>query len=325
MNDGRDPAMTSARENSVRVLFLGGVGRSGTTLIERTLATDDRITGLGEVMHLWRRSLVLDELCGCGQRFSRCPFWSEVGLRAFGGWDKINPHRLAELKGCLDRVSRVPQLALRAGRRRWRADLAEYADYYARLYTAAADVAGTDVVVDSSKQASLPFILSHDRRIDLRVLHCVRDSRAVAYSWTKTVLRPEAQALSAQTMQRYSPARMSVTWLLHNGALELLPVMRVPAMRLRYEDWVKNPSRSVARILQFCNLPGQSSVAVGQDFVKLGMSHTCSGNPLRFQEGHVNVRADNHWRASFEGGARLLVTMATSPLLAAYRYFWDTA
>lgn len=304
----------------VNVLFIGGVGRSGTTLIERTLDTDSRVTALGEVVHLWKRSLLMDELCGCGERFSACPFWTQVGQRAFGGWHEVDPVRLAYLKGRLDRASRVPRLALRLGAGQWRAELAEYAGYYARLYAAAAATAGTEMVIDSSKQASLPFILMHDRRISLRVLHCVRDSRAVAYSWTRTVSRPEAQKLSAETMQRYSPARMSLTWLLHNGVLEMLPPKRVPALRLHYEDWVSDPSSSVNHILHFCQLPGLTSATVGPAWVELGVSHTCSGNPMRFQEGHLAVQPDDRWRRSFTGAGRHLVTVSTSPLLGFYRY-----
>lgn len=307
-------------EPPVRVLFLGGVGRSGTTLIERSLDTSEEFTALGEVMHMWHRSLVLNELCGCGRKFSQCPFWTEVGQRAFGGWGNVDTERLARLKNTLDRASRVPQLALQLGSRPWRADLADYADHYARVYAAAAATAGTRVVIDSSKQASLPFILMHDRRIALRVLHCVRDSRAVAYSWTKTVARPEAQEHSAETMQRYSPARMCLTWLLHNSVLELLPPRRVPTMRLRYEDWVQDPSASFDRIMRFCRLPMSTSCAVGRSAVELGVSHTCSGNPMRFREGHVPIEPDERWRHSFHGGARHVVTVATSPLLVAYRY-----
>jgi hypothetical protein len=57
-----------------RVIFLAGLGRSGTALLERALAELPRVQALGEVNHLWRRSLVEDERCGSGEAFSRCPF-----------------------------------------------------------------------------------------------------------------------------------------------------------------------------------------------------------------------------------------------------------
>jgi len=52
-----------------RVLFLAGLGRSGTTLLERALAELPGVQPLGEVIHLWERSVQGDELCGCGEAF----------------------------------------------------------------------------------------------------------------------------------------------------------------------------------------------------------------------------------------------------------------
>ena len=56
--------------------------------------------------------------------------------------------------------------------------------------------------------------------IDLRVVHVVRDARGVAYSWTKTVTRPETDG--ADEMTRYSPGRSALLWNAHNAAFGLL-------------------------------------------------------------------------------------------------------
>ena len=67
-----------------RVLYLGGLGRSGTTVLERVLGELPGTCSVGELVHLWRRGVLDDETCGCGEPFSRCPFWSEVLRDAFG-------------------------------------------------------------------------------------------------------------------------------------------------------------------------------------------------------------------------------------------------
>src|SRR5699024_2144381 len=141
------------------VLFIGGIGRSGTTVFELSLGTDERVVPLGEVVHLWQRSLIDDEPCGCGEPFSQCSFWTEVGARAFGGWDRVNAERVLTLRHRIDRTVRTPQLAARVGGSAWHADVREYASYYSRIYRAAVEVSGSSVVVDSSKQASLPYVL----------------------------------------------------------------------------------------------------------------------------------------------------------------------
>ena len=44
-------------------------------------------TAVGELRHIWERGVLGNRLCGCGEPFHECPFWSAVGREAFGGWD----------------------------------------------------------------------------------------------------------------------------------------------------------------------------------------------------------------------------------------------
>lgn len=302
------------------VLYVSGVGRSGSTLIERALATDPRVVVLGEVTHLWRRSLLMDELCGCGRSFSWCPFWGSVGQRAFGGWRNVDVEKVLASRARLDRVSRFPRLLRRLGDAKYRRDLRDYGELYARIYGAAAEVTGAEVVVDSSKQPSTPYILSHQPDLDLRVLHCVRDSRAVAYSWTKTVQRPEAQVESFGNMTQYSPFRMAVVWMTHNWAAGATPLTGAPVLRIRYEDWVRSPVQETARIMALCGHTPSPTDALTDSYVNLTPSHTCSGNPLRFATGRIDIKMDDAWRRNLPMASRRLVTGLTSPLLRKYGY-----
>lgn len=304
----------------VPVLYIGGIGRSGTTVFELSLGADDRVVALGEVIHLWQRSLVDDEPCGCGDAFSRCVFWQDVGRVAFAGWDKVDAARVIALKKRIDRTVRTPQLALGLGSGQWRSDVEEYASYYSRIYHAAAHVSGRQVIVDSSKQASLPYVLHYAKGVDLRVLHCVRDSRAVAYSWTKTVRRPEAQTSAGALMTRYSPGVLAVKWVQHNLVIDALRLLRVPSTRLRYEDWAKDPLEALRRALSLAGLSPQLSDRVDTSGVDLPITHTCSGNPMRFTQGRVDIRKDEKWMTSLPKSSRAVVTALTAPMLAAYGY-----
>lgn len=303
-------------EPPVTLLFLAGIGRSGTTLVERTLAEVDGVSALGEVMHLWNRGLVRQELCGCGDRFLDCPFWSSIGDTAFGGWDHVDTTRIAWLKARVDRAVRVPQVAL--GRpAAFAREVDEYVDHFYRLYRAASALTG-DVLVDSSKQASLAWCLQRHPDIDLRVVHCVRDSRGVAYSWSKEVLRPEATTEQYGRMPRYSARTVSSLWLLHNIEIEALRC-RVPVQRVRYEDFVRKPASTTRALL---DLAGVSTVPqhVGATSIHLGRSHSCAGNPMRFQTGEIDLVPDDAWRQRADHGQRRLVTALTAPLLSRYDY-----
>jgi len=306
----------------VTVLYIGGLGRSGSTLVERLAGQLPGACAVGEIVHLWQRGVTEDERCGCGTAFAQCSFWQQAGKTAFGGWDEIDPGRVAALRARVDRNRFVPRLAARpagtgpAGTGPPSA-LAEYMSYYTRLYAAVAEVSGARLVIDSSKHPSLAHCLRRQGGVDLRVLHLVRDSRAVAYSWGRAVRRPDTDRQSYMT--RYSPAVAAAQWNGQNAAFHLL--RGVPVMRLRYEDVVAAPEAAVRRIAAFSGLPAPGRLAfLGAGWAELEPGHSVSGNPMRFATGKIAIRPDERWRADLPAGPRREVTALTSPLLAAYGY-----
>ncbi|WP_228010694.1 sulfotransferase [Nonomuraea phyllanthi] len=231
------------RATTTRVIFLGGLGRSGTTLLERLLGELPGVVALGEVVHLWERGVLAEELCGCGTPFPACPFWRQVGERAFGGWTQALVGRVLTLRRRVDRTRRITRIA--------HPDLAEYVQAYRLLYEAT----GAPVVIDSSKHASLACCLVAGG-VDVRVVHVVRDPRAVAHSWARTVRRPE----DGRPMTRWGPARTALHWTAQNTALELLRGRGARVTRIRYEDLLADPGRTLRALALDLNLvPGPGS------------------------------------------------------------------
>ena len=59
---------------SLRIIYLGGYGWSGTTLIERLLSLSPQILAAGELHHL-EMDLRKIEICSCGQKCDVCVIW----------------------------------------------------------------------------------------------------------------------------------------------------------------------------------------------------------------------------------------------------------
>lgn len=310
----------------VRVLFLGGLGRSGTTLLERVLGTLPGVCPLGEVVHLWQRDLRDDERCGCGSRFSACGFWRTVGTRAFGGWSHVDVDRVLRLQRAVERTRRIPRLAAPRLSPGHHALVTEYARYYSKIYRAAAEITGSGVVVDSSKHSALAYCLrwAAPSELDLRVAHVVRDPRGVAYSWTKHVTRPESRAPTQMT--RYSVAHAALLWSAHNAAFDLLGRRGVAVRRFRYEEFVADPRAVTREIAAFAGVPLTADAldflaeSGGEIHANLPAMHSAAGNPMRFVTGRVPVRRDDAWRAALPPHQRRLVGALASPLLGMYGY-----
>jgi len=304
-----------------RVVFLAGLGRSGTTLLERALAELPGVEALGEVNHLWHRSLVEDEPCGCGEAFSHCPYWQAVGNKAFGGWGNVDVAAVDQAQSKAMRLRQIVGLA--RGDVRLAPAAALIADHHRRVYDAASSVAGASVLVDSSKHPALAYILRHEPGIDLRVVHVVRDSRGVAYSWMKKIERPEGRSGgSERLMTRYRPSASALLWLAHNSSTTMLRRLGTPVMLVRYESFVQEPRRALAAVAEFASLELDTNAFdfVEDDAIRLRPAHTASGNPLRFASGRLEIRPDEAWRSQLPLSKRLLVSALTYPQLAHYGF-----
>ncbi len=299
-----------------QILYLGGLGRSGTTLVERLLGELPGVCALGEVVHLWQRDIRDDERCGCGARFSACTFWRQVGERAFNGWHNVDVDRVHALRDSVERTRHILRLANFSEAPD---DVREYAGYYGRVYAAAAEVSGAPVVVDSSKHSALAHILRW-ADADLRVVHVVRDARGVAYSWTKRVTRPETDGTDEMT--RYSPGRSALLWNAHNAAFGLLARRGVPVRRIRYEQFLADPRTELIKLAEFAGLRlTQDDLSfLRPEHADLTVGHSAAGNPMRFTVGRLPLRHDDAWVRSLPSGQRRLVGAVCGPMLRAYGY-----
>ena len=317
------PATAGSRSNEapVTVLYIGGTGRSGSTLLDRIL---DRIPGLcsvGEVVHLWRRGVRDNELCACRRRFGECPFWAAVGAEAYGGWEELDPRELLSLQHSVDRNRFIPFMENRTLWPRYQRKLRAYGQYLSSLYRGIRSATGASVIVDSTKHASTAFLLRRLPSIDLRLVHLVRDSRGVAYSWTKRVRRPEVVGQRA-FMARWHPVRTGARWVAYNALLHRLSKLGTPSIWMKYESLVARPRDEVGRVLRFLGMSEDDLDLdfIGPDAVDLTAGHSVAGNPMRFQNGSVPLRLDEEWRHRLNARDRAIVSAMTWPLLARYGY-----
>ena len=113
------------------------------------------------------------------------------------------------------------------------------------------------MTVDASKHASLAFCLRTTPEIDLRVVHLVRDPRAVAYSWTRPLKRPEAEGAAAASPRYFptvSPARSAMRWNIVNLGLDLLARSGTPTRLVRYEDFIAAPLAGMRQLAEFAGV-----------------------------------------------------------------------
>ena len=296
------------------VAFIGATGRSGSTLVSRVLGASPQSCSVGELCWIWNYGLISNRLCGCGEPFLDCPFWTAVGAEGFGGWHRLDAEALNRVRRDLVNTRAVP----RVWRRGLAADdrLGDYTRTLSALYGAIAQVSGARVVVDNSKQVAAALVAELVPDIDLRLVHLVRSVQGVAYSWTRHVTRTD---MGGEEMRRRSPARTALRWDADNLMFERLGRRGTPRLLVRYDDFVRDARRETTRMLEFLGVHEDPSGFVGSDWADLGLEHSVWGNPMRERSGREQIRRDVGWRTGLSRADQALVSSLAAPVSRRYQ------
>lgn len=314
--NGTKPQPEGSMGSPVKVLYIGGQGRSGSTVLGRLLGEIDGFIHVGEIALIWSQREE-KRLCGCGTPFSECEFWREVIDQAFGGLDSIDLDEIRQTKRMLDSREAVPRL-VRQTEIAGDPSVRRYLDALSALYAAVQRVSGAQVIVDGSKAPLFSYVLDRVAGIDLYSLHLVRDSRAVAHSNQRQKSEPLTNG-GSMSLGKLSPWRTAVEWNVHNLLMQRRSRRSDRYLRMRYEDIVQDPKAAMRQIcrLMDCSVPPLDFL--GRETVSLSPQHNVCGNPDRFRQT-ISIRLDSEWRQAMNGGQRTLVTVLTLPLLARYGY-----
>lgn len=307
----------------VRVLYIVGWGRSGSTLLDMALGSLDGFVSTGELHYLWERGVVRGDHCGCGRVLRGCPFWRQVldrvGSRA--GWAEefgAEARRVVELQKEADRIRRttaIPSSGSSAVR--------ELQRISESLVAAVADVSGADVVIDSSKRPSTAALYLRIPGVELHVVHLVRDPRAVAHSWQRRKMRYDVP--QPYEMLPHSPLASSAHWVSWNLLAEWLGPRAHSYQRVRYEDFVAHPAAVLRGIADGVGQDVDVGRVVSDQGLLLGTTHTVSGNPNRLARGPVPIHVDDDWIREQRLRDRLVAVAPASPLIRRYGYPWRSA
>ena len=306
-------------KNPVKVLYVAGSSRSGSTFLDIILGDHPDIQGVGELVYLPRDGWIGNERCSCGEHAKDCPFWSAV-RRVWAervGVDDVEGY--LALQESFRRYRHLPQL-LREYRRpspRFRA----YADQTQKLFEAIREVGGKPVIVDSSKRPLRGFALSMMPGIDLRFLHLTRDGRGVAASLNKSWLKDEKAGVTRDIEAR-SVWSTAAVWLLVNLTSSWVMRQLDPerATQVRYESLTMDPKdvlSKVGRLLDL-NLTQVADRVASGDAIEVG--HVIAGNRLRMSKS-VQLRPDaGQWKNKLSPREQHLAWTLMGWLLRRYGY-----
>ena len=303
---------------SLRVVYIAGVGRSGSTVLDSVLGNHALIQSVGELSRLSSDAWIQNFYCSCGKRSEDCPFWSAVRQ----SWCSVNGgvtvQQYNEIQSEVENFHQWPSML----RERWKNSrtFQVYAEQTVLLLKAIQSVSGSAVIVDSSKAVERALALSLIPEIDLRIIQLVRDPRGVVWSHKKAFAKDLENGLPRDI--RSQPAwRAALYWCRINMHADWLRRRVGPAksLFLRYEDFMLNTLPVLRTIGSFIGIDLENVQQRINEGEKLYFDHTIAGNRVRMK-GELKLKYDQEWREKLSPRDQQVTEILTGWLMARYGY-----
>ncbi len=252
--------MTQPASERQRLIYIVGLGGSGTTLISLLLNQMENVLSLGEIeasLRAIRQDQIDKDSCTCGKTMQDCQFWGAIIKQAGASETKLTETQLHQLvlEHFLDNFADMTMV-----------DNSKYTD-------------GLD------KRWLAPDLAD---KVDIRFIHVVRDYRGWATSKERTY------ATYKGYRGRKKPLLLHcLTWWYRNKvrARQLKSTGR-PVLTLSYEALVFNLEQELRKIAAFSGL----RILESQAHTNGMLSHDCHGNPIRRDSSlYSEMRYDNRW------------------------------
>lgn len=290
------------------LIYIASDVRAGSTLLDYLLSNNNQMISVGELVHLNdylnRRGVgySLDWCCSCGKQFKACPFWSKVVAQ----YEKNEGQKLVDIE---TRYSIY--------RRAWKEFLISFSIFLipfkilkkkllkhfyckdesvtiinncCKVLDYVCSVSDRNIVIDSSKMPDRVLALLSTGQTDytVKVIHLVRDARAVSFSKLKR---------GQQLNMKINFLSAIVGWVIVN--LKLLNIKlffeEADFVRIKYEDLCENPTNTIYKICGQLDLPYESEMTVLKKMDK----HNVGGSQHRFENTN-EIKLDQRWKSNMD-------------------------
>lgn len=253
----------------IKIIFIAGDGRSGSTLLESILSNGNNCISVGECHRFWKRFVENSSHCGCGMPIHDCKLWGAVHQKLIDEFPDYDPFTFQKEVQDFQRYKNFKQLPGLLDSESW----TRFSKIVSAFYRAIAHFSEKNIIIDSSKSISWARLLQLSNQFDVRVIHLERQLSQVANSWKKRMLLPE-YSNSEVYMPIKSNALILKNWLKIKLMARSLP-KGGPYLFLRYEKLLKHPQQSFERIVTF------TEIELDIDQLTYQQNHAVGGNPMR--------------------------------------------
>lgn len=296
-------------------VYIGGYGRSGSTILDILLSNHCEIVGTGELTNLFKEaSEILNEDSKYDQDVR--VFWRKVLAHNEGQDRRLNFIEKGKLTKKVERLfgTKKPN------------HVRDYKTIWCEILHNIHNISGKSIILDSSKHSRLSWnrslLLKRDCSFKLKVIHLVRDPRAVMWSIQRgsNVKLEEGE----EPKQIGGIWRGLVGWTIANLGAEYtkLHLSQEDYLLVRYEDIVTKPEESLQQIGRFLGIQVNGVITKLHQEGTLDPGLGISGNRLR-RTKTIKLKYDDEWETKLSWFWHCL-SQLTWPLKRRYGYHKNT-
>lgn len=268
---------TIGLQKDLKIIYIMGDGRTGSTLLESILANSKNSIGIGESYRFWERFYKADSLCGCNKYIQDCELWRFVDTYLQKHIENYDVKRIRQYIKYYSNYNNSIQLVTS---KLWSSELEYLVNVIAGFYRAIQLYSGKDIIIDSSKSPVWVFLISKCSSIKLFNIHLERDLPSVASSWKKKYLLKEYP-----DRQHFMPIKSDLNIIRTSLRIKILShhvKKNTKSLKIRYKDLCLEPTIVINEVkaLTNLNLPTE---------LKWEKNHAIAGNPGRKIGGEIMI------------------------------------
>lgn len=275
------------------LVYILGSGRCGSTLLDFLLKGHPQILGLGELATLNKEFKPLLTPDRMTQKFSESyvPFWQEVKRR----YESASGVSFEEIN-----LSHPTWRTIAS----WRADDFEsWAKPNEIILSCMHELSGAKILTDASKFSQRLYLLHRSGLFNIKVIHLVRDGRAVTHSYIRRY------ASFAGGLRLWITTALSSFYLRQK-------FKRTDWLQVKYEEFVTKPEDTLKVICAFLGLNVEPGMLAYRTSPYFGVG----GNPLVKEREDEQILLDERWKRELGFKHRLIFALTAGWLNRLYGY-----
>lgn len=285
----------------MKLVYLMGAGRSGTTILSLLLGNNRNAKALGE-LHQLPDYFSLEKDCSCGKILSSCPFWSEYYPKLHQQFDSDIYRQQARELESHRYVAKYFFSPKRAEK------FSEYVQANKCMFNKLSEGRGP-VLIDSAKYIGRALALNTVLKDEIHFIYLVRDPRGVANSFSKNV----------QTQRGWLSSTIYYVIVNCVALITTKTLLRGKVQKIRYEDLLSNPASTLNTLSENLGVDVRDVNQLLISGSSMQTGHVIGGNRL-VRKGNVTFSNSDNWKALLPTWKRISIWVLTLPLNLINKY-----